>query len=172
MVYRTRTHIAGDWTGDANLINQLQKWNEADYWGLSFSDAHKMTQARDTSLPCSIKRSLKERLDGSKTFVLIVGSDTKTLTKGACRYCSYYSSYSGCVKGHSIDYRSFINYECDYAARYGLKTIVLYNSSCINKSKCPDSVRDIADVHIPAYYYTQDGYAHWNYQQIKNAISG
>ena len=55
MVYRTRTYIAGDWTGDRDLIDKLYQWNESNYWGLSFSDAHALTQARDSSLPCSIK---------------------------------------------------------------------------------------------------------------------
>jgi len=87
MYYKTRTYIAGDWTGDSDLIEQLSKWNDSNYWSLSFSDAHKLTQARDSSLPCSIKRSLSERLDASKTFVLIVGKDTNSLTKGSCQYC-------------------------------------------------------------------------------------
>lgn len=30
-------------------------------------------------MPCSIKRSLRERLDASKTFVLVVGDKTKDL---------------------------------------------------------------------------------------------
>lgn len=77
MPYRTKTYIAGDWTGDQNLISNLKFWNENSYWGLSYDDAHELTQARDTSLPCSIKKSLKERLDASKTFVLIVGAHTK-----------------------------------------------------------------------------------------------
>lgn len=95
MSCRTRTYIAGDWTGDENLISNLKFWNESSYWGLSYDDAHELTQARDTSLPCSIKRSLKERLDASKAFVLVVGKHTKDLTKGGCRHCSSYSIYGG-----------------------------------------------------------------------------
>ena len=172
MVYRTRTYIAGDWTGDADLIQQLEKWNDNNYWGLSFSNAHEMKQARDSSLPCSIKKSLKERLDGSKTFVLVVGSDTKSLTKGACRYCSSYSSYNGCRRGYSSNHKSFIEYECEYAANHGLRIVILYNDSTVDRTKCPDAVRYLADEHIPAYFYTQDGQAYWNYQVIKKAIEG
>lgn len=73
MVYRTRTYIAADWDGDRDAVNQLHKWNDSNYWGLSFSDAHNLQQSRDSSLPCSIKSSLKKRMDGSKRFVLIVG---------------------------------------------------------------------------------------------------
>ena len=27
MAYRTKTYIAGDWTGDSNLIEGLRRWN-------------------------------------------------------------------------------------------------------------------------------------------------
>ena len=74
--YRTRTYIAGDWTGDKNLIDKLYEWNNSDYWALHFIDAHELTQSKDTSMYCTIKRSLSERLSISKTFVLIVGEKT------------------------------------------------------------------------------------------------
>lgn len=69
--------IAGDWTGDKDAIDTLYKWKNSGYLNFDFVDAHSLTQARDTSLNCSIKRSLKERLDASKTFVLVVGANTK-----------------------------------------------------------------------------------------------
>ena len=76
MVYRTKTYIAADWDGDKNAVDQLYKWKNSNYWGLDFHDAHDLTQARDSSLNCSIKSSLATRLDVSKTFVLIVGNKT------------------------------------------------------------------------------------------------
>lgn len=87
MVYRTRTYIAADWDGDRDVVEQLHKWNDSNYWGLSFPDAHDLQQSRDSSLPCSIKSSLKKRMDGSKRFVLIVGDSTNSVTKGSCQYC-------------------------------------------------------------------------------------
>lgn len=71
MVYRTKTYIAADWDGDKNAVEQLYKWKKSNYWSLDFHDAHDLTQARDSSLNCSIKSSLATRLDVSKTFVLI-----------------------------------------------------------------------------------------------------
>ena len=169
MIYRTKTYIAGDWTGDQDLISQLYKWNDRDDLRLSFTDAHELTQARDTSLPCSIKRSLAERLDASKTFVLIVGRDTDKLTKGSCRYCNSYDSYHGsCHRGHYVDYRSFIRYECEKAQRDGIRIVVLYNYADVNRSKCPDILR-YEGTHINAYYY-QGGKAYWNYSKIKDAL--
>ena len=64
--YRTCTYIAGDWTGDSSAIEELHKWNESDHWGLSFTDVHSLTQSRDSSQNCSIKSSLRTRMNYSK----------------------------------------------------------------------------------------------------------
>ena len=50
MVYRTKTYIAGDWTGDKDAIDTLYKWKNSGYLNFDFVDAHSLTQARDTSL--------------------------------------------------------------------------------------------------------------------------
>lgn len=170
MVYRTKTYIAGDWSGDANAINQLYQWNNSKFWNLSFVDAHDLTQARDTSLNCSIKRSLKERMDSSKTFVLIGGEKTNSLTAGSCRFCPSYNSWnSHCVKGYSIDYRSFVHYECDKASEAGIKIIVLYNNTIVLKQKCPDVLRCVGK-HIAMIYRGNDGEYYWNYSAINEAL--
>lgn len=167
--YRTKTYIAGDWTGDSDAIEQLYKWNDSKYWSLNFTDAHDLTQAKDTSLNCSIKASLKTRLDASKTFVLIVGENTRNLRSGSCAYCSSYNSYQGrCARGYSVDYRSYINYECDKAVDADIKIVVLYNSTKVDKSKCPDAVKD-KGTHV-AMCYKEDGVEYWDYQAVKNAI--
>lgn len=171
MTYRTKTYIAGDWTGDKDLIDQIYKWNESGYLALHFIDAHELTQARDTSLYCTIKKSLAERLDASKTFVLIVGDKTDSLTKGSCAYCNSYNSWTmSCARGHSIDYRSYIEYECEKALRDGLRIVVIYNYSSIKKEKCPVKLRNTG-THVNAISYSQ-GFRTWNYQGIKNAIMG
>lgn len=169
MPYRTKTYIAADWSGDKDAVDQLIKWNESNYWILSFTDAHELTQARDGSLNCSIKSSLATRLDASKTFVLIVGSNTKTVRSGSCQYCDSYNSWtSRCARGYSVDYKSYIEYECAKAIRDGLKIVVLYNAASVNKSKCPDSIKDIG-THVAMCTYENGQYS-WNYQAVKNAI--
>jgi hypothetical protein len=171
MYYRVRTYIAADWSGDKDAVEQLHKWNESNYWGLSFNDAHDLTQARDSSLCCSIKSSLATRLDASKTFVLIVGNNTKTVRSGSCQYCSSYNSWTQtCARGHNVDYRSYIEYECDKAIRDGLKIIVLYNAATIDKSKCPDSVKycgtheKMKGLNLATWSYE------WDYQAVKTAL--
>ena len=167
--YRTKTYIAGDWTGDSNAIEHLYKWNDSKYWSLHFTDAHDLTQAKDSSLNCSIKASLKTRLDVSKTFVLVVGENTKYLRSGSCTYCGSYNSYLGrCARGHSVDFRSYINYECDKAVDADIKIVVLYNSTKVDKSKCPEALKDFG-THV-AMRYKENGVEYWDYQAVKNAI--
>jgi len=169
MAYRTKTYIAGDWTGDKDLIDKLYEWNDNCKLNLHFVDAHELTQARDTSLSCSIKKSLSERLDASKTFVLVVGSGTLNLRKGGCQYCNSYDSYHiSCHRGGLVDFRSFINYECEKAVRDNLRIVVIYNYATVDKSKCPEAVK-YRGVHINGYFY-KNGKWYWNYQDIKNAI--
>lgn len=176
--YRTCTYIAGDWTGDFLAINELQKWNDSDHWGLNFTDVHSLTQSRDSSLNCSIKSSLSTRMKYSKTFVLIVGEHTDTVTSGACFLCDYYNAttvakFASCRKGYSIDNRSYIKTECDMAASdYNvgkMKIIVLYNAENIDRKKCPEAVRWIG-THINMYYKAFDGKCYWNYNAIKQAF--
>ena len=171
MHYRTKTYIAGDWTGDQDLISELYRMNDSSRWPLHFTDAHQLTQARDTSLPCSIKRSLAVRLDASKTFVLVVGDGTLGLTKGSCQHCKHYwNSLHTCDRGnsHSISLRSFIEYECEKAVRDGLNIVVLYNSTMVDRTKCPEAVRT-AGTHLAAY--TNYGYGRYlNRTAISDAI--
>ena len=182
-VYRTCTYIAGDWTGDSNLIEKLHEWNKNDSLGLSFVDVHDLTQSRDTSNPCSIKQSLRKRLNVTKTFVLIVGSGTNSLTKGSCRYCSNYVNLGFiapyCKTGGQIDNRSFIDYECEMALKdfkAGLikKIVVIYNG-CLStmSSRCPSILRKVEGVtYLGSDRIGTDGKRYWNYTAIKNAICG
>ena len=170
MTYRTKTYIAGDWTGDQDLIHKLYEWNNRDDLKLHFTDAHEITQSRDTSLYCSIKRSLSERLDASKAFVLIVGEKTSRLTKGGCHNCSSYDSYHrSCHRSGRVDYRSYIQYECEEAKKAGINIIVIYNYANVYKSKCPETLRYVGK-HINGYSYDYYGVKKWNYSAIRDAL--
>lgn len=170
MTYRTRTYIAADFDHDKDAVDQLYKWNDSKYWSLSFSDAHDLQTSSDNSLYCSIKASLKYRMDGSKTFVLIVGEHTNKITKGGCQNCGSYNSYTyACARGHSVDYRSYIRYECEKAIEAGIKIIVLYKSTKVDKAKCPEVIRNIG-THTAMIYY-EDGKHYWDYQAVKKAFN-
>ena len=173
MYYRTRLYLAAEWDGDRDLIDQIHKWKDSDFYSLDFRDAHELTQCRDTSLPCTIKKSLATRMNGSKIFLLIVGERTNTVTKGSCQYCEHNTIYKICSAHYvSTDTRSFIQYECEKAVNDGLKIIVLYNYANVDKSKCPEILRNLGE-HIPAYHYDPSYFSRtkiWNYQLIKKAI--
>lgn len=171
-MYRTKTYIAGDWTGDRDLIDELYKWNDSDYWALHFADAHDLTQARDSSLYCSVKRSLLERLKVSKTFVLVVGEQTNRLTKGGCQYCKSYNRWNrSCARGYLCDHGSYIEYECEIAKLYGMRIVIIYNFSCVRKDKCPKIFRD-RGIHVNGYCDVNGEKKYWNYSEIKRAIMG
>lgn len=170
MTYRTKTYIAADWDHDKDAVDKLYTWNDSNYWSLSFHDAHEITSSKDTSLYCSIKSSLKMRMDASKTFVLIVGDNTKAITKGDCSYCGSYNSWTkSCARGHSIDNRSYVKYECDKAVEAGIKIVVLYKSTVVDRSKCPDAVKNLG-THVAMWYRGNDGKTYWNYESVKNAL--
>lgn len=169
MAYRTRTYLAADWDTDIEVIDKLRSWNDSDYWGLSFTDAHDLMKAKDTSLNCTIKSSLGDRMDASKTFVLVVGTETKSLRAGSCYYCKDYDfGKHGCKHGWSTSSKSYIEYECDKAKRDGLKIVVLYNSGYVFKDRCPDSLKDEGR-HIAAFHW-EGTTKKWNYANIKSAI--
>lgn len=170
MVYRTKTYIAADWTGDNDAVEILHKWNNSRHWSLSFSDAHELTQAKDTSLKCSIKASLRERMNASKTFILIVGDNTRTITNGSCQYCRNYNAFiHGCGVGRSTSYSSFVQYECELAVKAGIRIIVLYNQASVDRHKCPEILRD-KGTHVPMVFI-QDGKYYWDYQAVRNALN-
>lgn len=175
MAYRTKTYVAGDWTGDKDAIDQLYKWKNSNYWSLTFTDAHDLTQSSDSSLYCSIKSSLCERLNVSKTFILIVGDSTTKITKGNCVNCrNYVPSYSGgpkCVYGWGLSMKSYINYECDKAIRDGLKIIVLYNKTYKATSLCPEQLKNIG-THVAMKKTNWQGQVVWDYESVRKAIMG
>lgn len=175
MQNRTKTYLAGDWTGDNNAIEVIHKWNESDHYGLHFTDVHSFTTSYDSSNYCSIKKSLRQRMKISKRFVLVVGSQTNTLTKGTCFNCAFYRTFltlpSKCILGNTIDNRSYIKFECDKAVEDNLDIVVLYNDTKVDRSKCPESVR-WKGKHIPMIYLAANGNYYWDYQNIKKAING
>ena len=169
MNIRKCVYLAGDFdSNDREVIKKIQECNRNLEKKLKFKDAHELTQARDESLPCSIKTSLAKRLDESDTFVLVVGEKTNNLTKGSCQHCGSYSN-DRCYKNHNnVSFDSFIKFECKKALKDNLRIVVIYNSLVVDRSKCPEVIR-YTGTHIPAIY-NKKGDPYWNYLEIRNAI--
>ena len=185
MAYRTRTYLAGEWDGDSDAIEQIYKWNEGDKWSLHFVDAHGFKQCYDSSMPCTIKVSLSERMGRSKTFALVVRNNTASARKGSCAYynCSnkqfnyYIGTYTCNVVGKNYSSESFIDYECRLAyeawRRGEMKIVVLYNAVSVNKSKCPQILRNLNVPHVAMKSYNSFwGDYRYDYNKVRKAIEG
>lgn len=174
--YHTKTYVAASFDHDNEAVDKLYEWNENDRFSLSFKNVHELAQCYDSSLYCTIKRSLRDRMSVCKTFVLIVGPHTNAVTKGACFNCASYQTYFTlppcCSRGHSINNFSYIRYECELALKEGTKIVVLYNSSTVNRSLCPESVR-YTGTHVAMKCRKEavfGSYIDWDYQAVKDAI--
>lgn len=171
MAYKTRTYIAADWENDKTVVDKLRQLNESDYFRLDFVDAHEFKQAKDTSLYCSIKKSLSGRMERSKNFILIVSPTTDSRRSGSCQYCyRYHSAKSTCIGGGHVDFRSYIQYECEKAIRDSMKIIVIYKSSKRQTQWCPEILRSIG-THVTAYKRGEDGKLYWNVKEMTDAIN-
>ena len=81
MVYRDKTYVAFDGDNDIKYFNLMKAWKQSDNTDFNFYDAHELNSARDSSLTESIKNQLRERMNNSKMFILLLGKHTKYLTR-------------------------------------------------------------------------------------------
>ena len=81
MAYRNKTYVAFDGDNDMWAYAYMKGWKQNDSSSFNFYDAHDLNTARDSSTEESIKRQLRERMNNSKVFVLLIGEHTKYLTK-------------------------------------------------------------------------------------------
>jgi hypothetical protein len=88
---RTRIYTAFDGDSDMVYYRTLQMWSANSYISFDFNNAHDLNYARDDSLPQSIINQLRERLDISKSVILLVGDKTKHNRKGILKYELNYS---------------------------------------------------------------------------------
>ena len=81
MAYRNKAFVSFDGDNDIHYYRLMCAWKQNDDTPFNFNDAHELTQARDSSMEESIKRSLQLRLANSKVFVLLIGEQTRYLRK-------------------------------------------------------------------------------------------
>lgn len=125
MAYRNKTYVAFDGTNDIRYYRLMQAWRAKDSSSFNFYDAHDINSARDSSLEQSIKRQLTERMNNSKVFVLLIGSNTRYLTK-------------------------FVKWEVETALRQELPIIcVNLNGSYQKDSLCPSYLNNKLALFIP-----------------------
>jgi hypothetical protein len=118
MTYRNKTYIAFDGDNDMHYYRLMTAWKANDGFSLNFHNAHDLNTARDSSQEESIKRQLRERFANSKLLVVLIGANTKYLTK-------------------------FVKWEMEVALRLGLPIMgVNLNGSRQMDERCPSTIRD------------------------------
>ena len=125
MAYRNKTYIAFDGDNDMHYYRLMTAWQAHDGFSLNFHNAHDLNTARDSSQEESIKRQLRERFANSKLLVVLIGANTRYLTK-------------------------FVRWELEVALRLGLPIVgVNLNGSRRMDDCCPPTIRDQLVVFIP-----------------------
>ena len=118
MAYRNKTYIAFDGDNDMHYYRLMTAWQANDGFSLDFQNAHDLNTARDSSQEETIKRQLRERFANSKLLVVLIGANTKYLTK-------------------------FVKWELEVGLRLGLPIIgVNLNGSRQMDDRCPPTIRD------------------------------
>ena len=125
MTYKNKTYVAFDGDNDIHYYRLMKAWKQNDNSCFNFYDAHDINTALDTSTEDTIKRRLRERMNNSKLFVLLIGTNTKNL------------------------YR-FVRWEIDTALSLNLPIIAVnLNNNKVQDSLCPPILRDRLAIYIP-----------------------
>lgn len=122
MSYRNKTYVAFA-SENIHFYRLMTAWKANEHIEFDFTNAHDVYEARDTSLPSTIKRRLRERLSDTKQVVLLGSTDAKR--KGG-------------------DGSSFLAYEVDAIIDLGLPVIIanLDKSRSVVGANCPRPFTD------------------------------
>jgi MTH538 TIR-like domain (DUF1863) len=125
MSYRNKTYIAFDGDTDIRYYRLMKAWHANDGFSLNFHDAHDLNTARDSSQEESIKRQLRERFANSKTLIILIGQNTRYLTK-------------------------FVQWELEVALKLNLPIVAVnLNNSRTSDARCPPTIKDELVIYVP-----------------------
>lgn len=125
MAYRNKTYIAFDGDNDMHYYRLMTAWNANDGFSLNFHNAHDINSARDSSQEQSIKAQLRERFANSKLLVVLIGQNTRYLTK-------------------------FVKWELEVALKLGLPIVgVNLNGNRTVDDRCPPTIRNELAIYVP-----------------------
>lgn len=125
MAYRNKTYICFDGDEDMSYYRMMTAWSANPQFSFEFYNAHDLNTARDSSQEESIKKQLRERLNNSKLFIVLIGEKTRLLTK-------------------------FVKWEMEAALRLDLPIIgVNLNGSRSRDDLVPPTIRDELVMYVP-----------------------
>jgi len=125
MAYRNKTYVCFDADTDMRYYNLMKAWKENEYIAFDFHNAHDLNNLRDGSSEVTIKRKLRERLQNTKMFIVLIGNSTRYLYK-------------------------FVRWEIEYAIENDIPIIAvnLNNQRRYDNNLCPPILRDELSIHI------------------------
>ena len=146
-----KMYITADWEEDQSVVTQIERWNQKQGGTYLILKDVDLLDEMEGEWSCFAKASLKQAIQECDIFLLVVGEETLSVKEGSCSLCENYRSFSGnCAHGRITDKRGFLEYQCALAKELNKKIIVLYALDCVDKSKCPQVVREIG-VHMAMY---------------------
>jgi hypothetical protein len=125
VAYRNKTYICFDGDTDMHWYRLMVAWKDNDDIDFNFHNAHDLNSARDSSQEESIKKQLRIRFANSKQLIVLIGENTKRLTK-------------------------FVQWEMEVALKLDLPIIgVNLNKARSRDDRCPPAIWDELAVYVP-----------------------
>ncbi len=153
MAYRNKTYVAFDADNDIRCYRMMQAWKASDNVSFDFHDAHDLNNLLTTSNEQTIKRKLKERLNNTKLFILLVGEKTKNLHK-------------------------FVRWEQEQALNLDIPIVVvnLNKKRKIDNERCPAIMRNELAIHVSYHRkiieYAIDNWGDLHRKHRKDDVTG
>ena len=140
--------ITADWEQDQSVVTQIEQWNQKQGEKYLISKDLELLEDMEGEWFCFAKACLRQAIQETDIFLFVVGEDTLSVKEGCCPFCENYRSFSGnCAHGRITDKRGFLEFQCAVAKELHKKIIVLYHMDFVDKSKCPQLIREIGQ-HI------------------------
>lgn len=123
--YTNKTYVAFDADNDIRYYRLMQAWKKINGSSFNFFDAHELNNLMSFSSEETIKAKLRERLNNTKVFILLVGNSTKSLYK-------------------------FVRWEIEHALNKEIPIIVvnLNNLRYKDSNLCPSILNDELSLHV------------------------
>lgn len=149
-MYRNKTYICFDAGSDIGYYRLMQAWKASDNTSFNFYNAHDLNVIRSWSTEETIKRNLRERLNNSKNFIVLIGEKTKNLFK-------------------------YVRWEIELACEMQLPIISvnLNKNLQFDKALCPPILHNQLAIHVGFYQrIIEHALSHWKNQHRELLLKG
>ncbi len=126
MSYRDTTYIIFDGDKDRWAYARMKGWKALENIDFDFRDAHDLKRIRDSSLPDTVRRTLRQRFSTAQQVIVLIGDETK-------------------------HHHRFVRWEMEVALGLNLPIVAvnLNGMRKLDEALCPPILRNEFIVHIP-----------------------